>query len=50
MKTDTICNISSAKLSESEISLLNIGLNFCPTMKEPNKEQLLHDLYFLCQS
>ena len=36
--TDTICNISSTKLSESEISLLNKGLNFCPSTKEPNKE------------
>ena len=42
--TDTICNISSTKLSQSEISLLNKGLNFCPTKKKPNKEQLLDDL------
>ena len=47
--TDTICNISSTKLSESEISLLNKELNFCPSTKEPNKEQLLDDLYFFCQ-
>ena len=47
--TDTICNISSTKLSESEISLLNKGLNFCPSTKEPNKEQLLDDLYFFCR-
>ena len=47
--TDTICNISSTKLSESEISLLNKGLNFCPSTKEPNKEQLLNDLYFFCR-
>ena len=47
--TDAICNISSTKLSESEISLLNKGLNFCPSTKEPNKEQLLDDLYFFCQ-
>ena len=32
--TDTICNISSTKLSESEISLLNKGLNFCPSTKK----------------
>ena len=44
MKTaDTICNISSTKLNESEISLLNKGLHFCPSTKEPNKEQLLDD-------
>ena len=47
--TDTICNISSTKLSESEISLLNKGLNFCPSTKQPNKEQLLDDLYFFCR-
>ena len=47
MKTsDTICNISSNKLSESEISLLNKRLSFCPTTKEPNKEQILGDSYF----
>ena len=47
--TDTICNISSAKLSESEISLLNKGFNFYPSTREPNKEQLLDNLYFFCQ-
>ena len=51
MKTsDTICNISSTKLGETEISLQNKGLiNFCPTTKEPNKEQLLDNLYFFCR-
>ena len=44
--TDIICNISSTKLNESEISLLKKGLNFCPSTKETNKEQLLDDLYF----
>ena len=47
--TDTIDNISSTKQRESEISLLNKGPNFCPSTKEPNKEQLLHNLYFFCQ-
>ena len=46
---DTTCNISSTKLSKSEISLLNKGLNFCPSTKEPNKEQLLGDLYVFCR-
>ena len=46
--TDTICNISATKLSESEISLLNNRLKFCPSTKEPSKEQLLNDLYFFC--
>ena len=47
--TDTICNIFSTDLSESEISLLNKELHFCPSTKEPNKEQLLDDLYFFCR-
>ena len=47
--TDTIYNISSTKQRESEISLLNKRANFCPSTKEPNKEQLLHNLYFFCQ-
>ena len=51
MKTaDKICNIFSTKLRKSEMSLLNKGLNFCPSMKEPNKEQLLADLYFFCRN
>ena len=37
------------KLSESEISLLNKRLNFCPSTRKPNQEQLLDDLYFFCQ-
>ena len=44
--SDTIWNISSAKVSESEISLPNKGLGFCPSAKEPNKDQLLDDMYF----
>ena len=47
--THTICNISSTKLSEPEISLLNKKLNLCPSTKVPNKEQLLDDLYFFCR-
>ena len=50
MKTsDTIFNISSTKLSESEISLENKGLNFCSTTKGLNKEQYLNELYFFCR-
>ena len=47
--SDTIFNISSTKLSESEISLLNKGSNFCPTTTEPNKEQHFDYFYFFCQ-
>ena len=38
MKTsDAICNISSTELSQSEISLLNKGLNFCATTNQTGK-------------
>ena len=37
------------QLSESEMPLLNKGLDFCPSTKEPNKEQLLGELYFSCR-
>ena len=47
--SDTIFNISSTKLSESEISLLNKGSNFCPKTTEPNKEQHFDQFYFFCQ-
>ena len=50
METDAIWNISSTKLSESEISLLNKGLTFCPTTSKPEKEQLLDNLYFFVES
>ena len=47
--TDTVCNVPSTKLSESEISLLNKGLYFCPSAKEGGKEQLLDNLYLFCR-
>ena len=50
METDAIWNISSTKLSESEISLLNKGLTFCPITSKPKKEQLLDNLYFFVES
>ena len=41
--------MSSARLSNSEWSVLEKGLNFCPTSKEPNRINLLDDLYFFCR-
>ena len=41
--------MSSARLSKSELSVLEKGLNFCPTSKEPNRIKLLDDLYFFCR-
>ena len=35
--SDAICNFSSTKLSESDISLLNKGLNFSHAMKESSR-------------
>ena len=36
--SDTFFNNSSIKLSESEASILNKGLNFCPKMTKNTKE------------
>ena len=44
--TDIIHNLSTTSLSPTEISLLEKGLNFCPTTTEPNQEKLLNDIYF----
>lgn len=41
MKTDRIWNVSLTKLTESEVSYLNEGLSFCPTMNERVRELLL---------
>ena len=44
--SDTIYNIYSIRLSESETSFLNKRIEFCLKMKELIKEQMLGDLYF----
>ena len=33
----------------AEIALTNTGLNFCSTMKERLKDQLLQELYLFCR-
>ena len=45
MKRDRIWNVSLTKLTESEVSYLNEGLSFCPTMNEHIKELLLGNQY-----
>ena len=49
IQNDTIQNLSSVSLSPAEISVLEKGLNFCPTVKAPNAERLLDDIYFFCR-
>ena len=44
-KINLIHNFSSLTLSEQAKSLLNKGLNFCPTPKSVNTTQLLADMY-----
>ena len=47
--TDIVHNLSSTSLSPTEISLLEKGLNFCPTTTDPDKERLINDIYFFCR-
>lgn len=45
--TDKVVNLSSHHLDEHELSLLQKGLNFCPTLGEPLMGTLVEDLdYF----
>ena len=39
-----IVNLSSLQLTKSETSLLQKGLNFCPTPLPPDKEELYKDI------
>ena len=47
--SDIIQNLTDIKLTSAEISVLEKGLNFCPTVKTPNTIKLLDDLYFFCR-
>ena len=47
--SDIIQNLSNIELTSAEQSILEKGLNFCPTTKSPNKTKLLDDLYFFCR-
>lgn len=48
--TPVIHNISSIKLNQNEIKLLEKGLNFCPSSYEVNKEEVMDDLYNFCRN
>ena len=50
-KKTSILNLSKKrKLTSDEISVLDLGLTFCPSMQHFNKEQLADDVYkFICQ-
>ena len=39
-----VINLSKYRLTDSEISVLSRGLNFCPTPEEPDPGQLRSDL------
>ena len=41
-----VVNISSRKLTQEEVQVLELGLNFCPSVKHFNKEQLADDFYW----
>lgn len=43
-QTERIVNLSSHGLNPDELSLLERGLNFCPTPGEPKMGDLVHDL------
>ena len=39
------CNLSNCSISETEKTVLELGLTFCPSQKNLNKEQLTLDFY-----
>ena len=49
VNSDIVQNLSDAKISIAEQSVLEKGLNFCPTSKFPSRIKLLDDLYFFCR-
>ena len=48
--TAVVHNISGIKLHKDELSLLEKGLNFCPSHKSLDTDQLLDDIYFYCRN
>ena len=46
---EIVHNLSAHKLSPSELSLLEKGLNFCPSSPTINTEQLLDDVHAYCR-
>ena len=44
-----VYNISGISLSSSEKAVLEKGLNFCPSSKEPDTNKTLNDLYSFCR-
>ena len=46
LRASSVINLSkSRQMSPDEISVLELGLNFCPSVKEINKEQLADDYF-----
>ena len=48
--TSVIHNLSKVDLTPNEIKLLEKGLNFCPSSKNVNKEELLDDIFAYSRS
>ena len=44
-KHSNIVNLSNRQLTTDEVSVLELGLSFCPTTKYLNKEQTTNDFY-----
>ena len=44
-KHNNIVNLSNRQLTTDEVSVLELGLSFCPTTKYLNKEQTTNDFY-----
>ena len=45
IKNSCVVNLSKRKLTEDEITLLDLGLTFCPSVKNVNKEQVASDFF-----
>ena len=48
--TQVVHNISNVHLSSHEMNLLEKGLNFCPSSKDINAEELLDDTFNYCRN
>ena len=48
--SQVVHNISNTHLQRNEIKLLEKGLNFCPSAKDPNKAELLDDIFSYCRN
>ena len=47
--SQVVHNLSNIRLTSDEMSLLDKGLNFCPSTKDVNTEELLDDTFSYCR-